>query len=258
MLEDTHMRELRLLANALTPDNIGDSMRLALILHAAITSPKAKANADELLYRIKRYSINANVGWRIFKNPINVKEEITSLQIWQLIGVSGALTELSYCFDRIEEASLLTHSTSSPVRFYVNGIFHYVTALFLLDAKKNKKIKLPYPGTIIKVLHPMGLSDLLDQIYDVLNRPFGKEFNYGQTIRELRNSQFVHGSFSPANIGKLVKDSNIFDERQKSLLTTYHRDLYNRIVILRLQIIAILNAQHVDPDKFTPGEMFGL
>ena len=141
-------------------------------------------------------------------------------------------------FERIEEASFFTFENSAPVRFYINGIFHYISTLFLLDYKRNRKNKLPHPGTVIKVLHPLGLTQLLEPIYQVLDRPFGEDFSYGQTILENRNKQFVHGSFSPENIQDLVDDSRIFDGTQRERFIQNHWDLYDRLILLRLRLLS--------------------
>ncbi|HET9906747.1 MAG TPA: hypothetical protein VFQ23_08895, partial [Anaerolineales bacterium] len=142
------------------------------------------------------------------------------------------------------------------VRFYVNGIFHYVSTLFLLDYKRNRKNKLPNPGTIIKVLYPLGLSQLLDPIYQVLDRPFGENLSYGRTILENRNKQFVHGSFSPENVRSLVTDSNIFDDIQRKQFIRNHWDLYDRLILLRLRLLSIMTALNVSFDKYPPQKIF--
>jgi hypothetical protein len=128
--------------------------------------------------------------------------------------------------------------------------------MFLLDYKDSKKKGLPRPGTLIKVLHPLGLGDLLNPIYKVLDRSFEKKFSYGQTILKLRNKHFVHGSFSPESIKDLVVDSSIFDPKQRDVFVTYHLDLYSRLAILRLQIISILNNSGVDLEKISPNEIY--
>jgi hypothetical protein len=82
--------------------------------------------------------------------------KLSELQIWQLIGIVGTLREYSYSIERVEEVSLFTFENSAPVRFYINGIFHYLTALFLLDREENKRKTLPRPGTVIKVGSPVN------------------------------------------------------------------------------------------------------
>ena len=258
MLDDTHLKQLLLVSNNLTHDNIGDSMMRAIVLKAIMLDPVNKAKADEMVEKIRAYARSAEIGWKIFEQPIELKQKLTDLNIWQLIGIIGTLLDLNYCFERIEEAVILTFENSAPVRLFLNGIFHYVTALFLLDTKDNLKKGLPRPGNVIRVLHPLGLSELLDPIYQVFDRPLGERNSYGDTILRNRNRQFVHGSFSPENIRDLVKDTKIFDENQRLRFVQYHRDLNDRVIMLRLQLISILSHQEIDITDFSPSKIYHL
>jgi len=258
MLDNVNLREIKKISNSLTKDNIGDSLERAIVLQAAILNPSVRSEAIRELDKIRVFARQADYGWKSFNNPICSNCKLSEKQAWQLVTLVGTLHELLYCFDRVEETTFFTFANSTPVRFYVNGIFHYVSALFLLDWKKNKAKKLPHPGTVIKVLYPIGLSNLLDPIYEILDRRFGKELSYGETIRKNRNNHFVHGSFSPENIQDLVKDSNIFTESQKLRFLQNHWDLYDRLVILRLQIISLLTIQKVDFENFSPEKLYSL
>ena len=258
MLDDTHLKELLIVSNSLTQDNVGDAMIRAMILKAAMLNPLNQARAHEIMEKIRIYARSAEIGWKAFEQPIMLHKKLTGENIWQLIGVVGALFDLNYCFERIEEAGILTFENSAPVRFYVNGIFHYATALFLLDKKDNLDLGFPRAGTIIRVLHPIGMDSLLDPVYQVFDRPFGETKSYGDTILRNRNRQFVHGSFSPKNIRSLVKDTNIFDEGQRRRFVQYHRDLYDRLIVLRLQVISILSRQEFNPAEFSPSKLYDL
>ncbi len=257
MFDEVHLRELYKISNNLTRENIGDSMAHAVVFRSLIVDPRNKDIADRMMNVIRAFARDVDiVGWVIFEEPIELKHELTEINIWQLIGIVGVLMDLNYCFERIEEAAIFTFENSTPVRFYINGIFHYVTALFLLDKGKNLEKGLPRPGTVIKVLHPIGLSDLLDPIYEIFERPLGEENSYGETIRKNRNRQFVHGSFSPENIRDLVRDTNIFDERQKLRFLQCHYDLNDQLIILRLKLLSILNHQEIDMADFSPSRIY--
>lgn len=258
MLDDTHLRELVLVSNNLSHDNIGDAMVHAIILKAAMLAPMNQMRADETMEKIRAYARSADIGWQIFEQPIELPKKLIEVNIWQLIGVVSTLFDLNYCFERIEEAAIWTFENSAPVRFYLNGIFHYVTALFLLDKRDNLRNGFLRGGTIIKVLHPIGLGNLLDPIYQVFDRPMGESTTYGDTILRNRNKQFVHGSFSPENIRGLVKDTNIFDERQKIRFVQYHRDLNDRLIVLRLQLLSVLSRQEIDTVEFSPSKIYHL
>jgi hypothetical protein len=254
--DNVHLKELIAISNSMNRDTIGHRMTRAMALRCLILHPAMQIRADEIMERIRGFTRTADVGWKIFEEPIMPSISLTEVQIWQLMGIVGTLLEFNYCFERVEEASFFTFENSAPVRFYVNAIFHYLTALFLLDTTHNKKKNLPRPGTVIKALHPMGLSHLLEPVYQVFERPFGDELSYGETILSIRNKGFVHGSFSPENIQRQVRDSRIFDETQKIRFIQNHWDLFDRLILLRLQLISILTYANVNLTTFTPSRLY--
>jgi len=256
LLDSEYLQELVQISNTLTRDNIGDSMMHAIAFKAAIVNREILVVSDSLLEKVRNFARGADIGWKIFKKPIMPTQGLSDTQVWQLIGIVSTLSEINYCFERIEEAASFTFENSTPVRFYINGIFHYVSTLFLLDYKRNRKNKLPHAGIVIKLLYPLGITQLLDPIYQVLDRPFGQNLSYGQTVLQNRNKQFVHGSFSPENIQDLVNDSNIFDNLQKDRFVQNHWDLYDRLILLRLHLLAILTALDVNFDKYPPQKLF--
>lgn len=193
-MDEIHLNVLEGIASNLTRDNIGESMERAIVIQAVMADFVNKSIAEKTLNVIRAYARNAEIGWRIYSEPLKL-EKLTDNQVWQFIGIVGSLQELEYCFERIEEARFFTFDNSAPVRFYVNGIFHYVTSLFLLNWDENNKKGLPYPGTIITVLFPIRLSRLLEPIYQVLNRPFGLESSYGETIRKTEINNLFMGHF---------------------------------------------------------------
>ena len=254
--DNTPLKELGKIVGNLTQDNIDDSMIRAIALRSIILEPALKSGADESLDRIRAFTRNADIGWKIFESPIMPELKLTELQIWQIIWIVGTLQEFNYSIERVEEASLFTFDNSAPVRFYINGIFHYLTALFLLDREENKKKNFPRPGTVIKVLQPIGLGKLLDPVYQVFDRAFGEKLTYGDTVLKIRNKQFVHGSFSPENIKKTVNDSNIFDVTQRIKFIQNHWDLFDSLIILRLQLLSILTLANINFDDFSPSKLY--
>jgi hypothetical protein len=258
MFDDAHVSDLLQISNSISRDNIGDAMFRASLMRSIIVDPATKIKAEEILNRIRNFAREADIGWKIFENPILPNITLTEMQTWQIMAIVGTLLELNYSFERVEEASMFTFENSAPVRFYVNGIFHYLATLFLLDAKDNQKRGFPRPGTLIKVLKPIGLGNLLNPIYQVLDRLFGAEMTYGQTILSIRNKGFVHGSFSPENIKKTVIDSHIFNELQRIRFVQNHWDLFDRLIILRLQLISILTLMSISLDDFSPSKLYHL
>jgi hypothetical protein len=256
LLDNIHLQDLIRISEEVTRDNVGDIMSRAVVYKGAIANLDNLIVADRIFEKIRSFARKADIGWKIFEQPIMPTRDLSSMQVWQLISIAGTLVEINYCFERIEDVAYFTFENSAPVRFYVNGIFHYVSALFLLDYKNNRDKNLPYPGTVIKALHPLGLTQLLDPVYQVLNRSFGKSLNYGETILKNRNKQFVHGSFSPESIKDLVADSDIFDNVQKERFIQNHWDLYNRLILLRLRLLSILTALDVSFEKYPPQKIF--
>ena len=258
MLDDAHLNDLLKISNSLSRDNIGDAMLRASLINSITVDSAIKIRADETLNKIRNFARDADIGWKIFENPIIPDVTLTDIQTWQIIAIVGTLLELNYSFERVEEASMFTFENSAPVRFYVNGIFHYLATLFLLDAKDNQKKGFSRPGTLIKALQPIGLGDLLNPIYQVFDRLFGVEMTYGQTILSIRNTGFVHGSFSPENIKKTVIDSHIFNELQRIRFVQNHWILFDRLIILRLQLISILTLMSISLDDFSPSKLYHL
>ena len=239
-------------------DNIGDYLEIALMIQSLIINPFAGIKSEEYLDQIKKYAGQSDIGWRNFQEPILPIIQLSQLNIWQIYSIISSLQELSYCFERIEEAALLTWDRSAPVRFYVNGIFHYISSLFLLGWKDNEEQGLPYPGTVIKVLHPLGLSQLLSNVYEILNRKFGDQYSYGDTIRLIRNRHFVHGKFSPNDIAKVVQDGEIYDELQSTKFANYHREISNQIVLLKLRLISIVSILNIDVNIDLIKKIYGI
>lgn len=258
MLDNPHINILAEISRTLNKDNIGDSLDRAIAINSIIINPEAKMEANIILDRIRSFARGADMGWKVFQEPVKPDIKLTELQTLQIMAIAGTLLELNYSFERIEEASLFTFENSAPVRFYIYSVFQYITALFLLDKQGNTKQGFAYPGTVIKVLQPIELADLLHPVYKIFNRPFGKEKTYGETILAVRNKSFVHGNFSPENIKRVVKDSNIFNEEQKFRLINNHWDIFDRLIVLRLQLISILSYLNINPDKHASSKLFHL
>ena len=127
-----------------------------------------------------------------------------------------------------------------------DSIYYYVTSMFLVDKNKPTHKGLPMGGMVVRALHPMGLSILLTPIDGILNRPFGKENTLGDAIRKLRNSQLVHGDFSPGQLESLVADTEMRDPAQQERLAANIWDLFHEILLLDLRITAILTKLNPD------------
>lgn len=257
MFDASHLKELSKILSTLNKDNVGDAMVRASLIRSLIVDTNIRIKADQTLDITRSFARSAEIGWKIFETPIS-DAPLNETSAWQIIAIVGTLMELNYCFERVEEASIFTFENSSPVRFYINGIFHYLSSLFLLDMKDNKKNGFVYPGTLIKALQPLGLADLLMPIYKIFNRQFGEKLTYGETILAIRNKQFVHGSFSPENVQKIVRDSHIFNDIQRARFINNHWDLFDQLVILRLKLISLLTYSNISVEDFSPARLFHL
>ena len=102
MFDEVHLRELYKISNNLTRENIGDSMAHAVVFRSLIVDPRNKDIADRMMNVIRAFARDVDiVGWVIFEEPIELKHELTDVNIWQLIGIVGVLMDLNYCFERI-------------------------------------------------------------------------------------------------------------------------------------------------------------
>ncbi len=258
MFDTSHLADLTQILRTLNKDNVGEAMIRASAFRSIIVDPVAIEKAEQILNAIRSFARKADMGWKVFEAPIIPEYTLKETQAWQAIAIVGTLVELNYCFERVEEASFFTFENSAPVRFYVNGIFHYLATLFLLDAKDNNKKGYKYPGTLVKALQPMQLEGFLEPIYKIFDRAFGENLTYGETILAVRNKQFVHGSFSPENVQRIVKDSHIFDAIQRARFIQNHWDLFDQLIVLRLKLVSIITYSNISIDNFSPSKLFHL
>jgi len=228
------------------PANLGNIFEEAVRVRASIKDQIALQFSEIPLRRLREMASRALIGWPLFAKPIIPSRTLSDNEILQLIGLEFALHELGYCCDRLQEAADITWGGSTPTRFYLNGIYYYVTSLFLVDKKKPSHKGLPMGGTVVRVLHPMGLSDFLAPADAILGRQFGKENTLGDAIRILRNTHLVHGDFSPEQLESLVADTEMRDSAQQERLAANIWDLFHEVLLLDLRIAAILT--RLNPD----------
>jgi len=90
---------------------------------------------------------------------------------------------------------------------------HLISTMFLIqDSKKNPK---PMGGFCYRVLEPLGLTDLLKDIQQILETPLAKT-TFGDFIRLSRNRLATHGDLSLERMLEkalsLTKDRNAVDK----------------------------------------------
>lgn len=224
------------------PANLGDVFEEAVKIRSTITDDFALRVSELPLGTLRGMAAGAQIGWPLFAKPRMPSKVPTDNEILQLIGVEFALHELCYCCERLQEVADMTTGASPPTRFYINGVYYYVTSLFLVDETKRSHIDLAMGGTVIVPLHTLGLTDLLAPVNAILDRPFGGQHSFGEAIRKLRNKHLVHGDFSPERFESLVADTNMRDPAQQEHLAVNIWDLFHQLLLLDLKIVAILTA----------------
>ncbi len=232
--------ELVELTKIATPDNLGDTFEKALKIRQELNNDVAIKASELPMSNLRTLASRAELCWILFQEPTLPEDTIDDNETLQLIGIEYALHELCYCCERLDEASFITWGGSSPTRFYLNGIYHYVSSMFLVDTSRDTHRDLPMGGTVIRAIHPMGLSKLLDPIDEILKREFGDNNTFGDSILKLRHSHLVHGDFSPQRYEYLVTDTHMRDPKQKEIFAQFVWDLFHELLLLDLKVIAIL------------------
>lgn len=244
LLEKQIIDKIEALSKEVNSNNVGDLLVKGYRISKQLQSEAAKQAGEFHLSHIRNVARIADIGWNCFDKPIKPSKELGKSESIQLLTLIGSLHELSYCFERLDYVSFLTgQDTSTPMRFYLNSIYHYLAAYFLLDKKGE-----PMGGTIYKVLSTMGLEDLLKPIDVVLKQAYSSGVTFEDVLRNIRNKFLVHGDFSPDGTQELVDRSNMHSLGQKLKLSEYLWDMFNEVVILKLRIIAILTFLGLDKE----------
>jgi hypothetical protein len=241
------LHKLNDLVESATPDNLGDIFARAIETRGQIKGAY-QYQAEFSLTELRSFASQAEIGWKLFSEPIVPNRVLSDRGILQIVGVERAVHELCYCFERIEQVATLTWGGSSPSRFYLNSIYHYVSSMFLIDTSKKTHKDLPMGGTVIRALSPMGLSDLLSPIKKVLQQPLG-DVSFGDAVLKLRHSHLVHGDFSPERFEYLVAESEMRIPEQQEKLSAIAWDLFYELILLNLKLIAVLTASNANIEE---------
>lgn len=245
MIDYQHIDRLVELIGSSNPDNLGDVLAQAIEIRTQLDDV-SKRFAEIPLTELRRLASRAEIGWELFSNPQLPTHTLSDKETIQLMGVERALHELCYCCERIEQASVITWGGSSPTRFYLNSVYHYVSSMFLVDTSKKTHKNLPMGGTVIRALAPIGLSNLLEPIDKVLKQPLGKDINFGDAVLRLRHSHLVHGDFSPERFEYLVAQTEMRDPDQQERLAALVWDLFYQLLLLDLRLLSLFTAINVN------------
>ena len=227
-----------------TPDNLGDKFIDVISLRKQFLDPFSLSLAEAALKNLRILVVQSEIGWPLFKSPILPKRNLNDLEIIQLIALESALNELCYCCEMVEYSSVITWGGATPTRFYLNGFYHYTSAMFLIDAKKDSHKNLTMGGTAILALSPLGLSGFLDPIKVILLTPLGGGYSFGEAILRVRNRYLVHGDFSPERIEDFVTETQMRTKIQQEKFSALVWDLFYEVLLLELRIKAIMTIIH--------------
>lgn len=243
------LNELQALISVAESENLGDVLTEAFSVRSQISDPMARKVAETMLSQLRGMSARAEIGWRLFSEEQRIPRPLEDLEILQLLGLERALHELCYACESVELSSVTSWGGSTSTRFYLNSIYHYVSSMFLVDTSSPRQRGLPMGGTVIRVLHAIGVSDLLNPIASVLSQPMTSRVTFGDTILRLRHSYLVHGDFSLRRIEYLIARSEMRDPAQVERFNSLIWDLYYQLLLLRLRMVALFthNDIQVEP-----------
>lgn len=256
------------LVNSAKPANLGDVLTEAIQLIEQGPNNVEQLSqeqfftlmtiVDSSMARLYEMASRVDIGWRLFASIDEPDKPLTDVQALQLVAIARvALREAQFCFDNLAANARINPWGNTAISFYINSLCSNVTAWFLLDAESNKKSGFTRPGSLIRVLQPIGLAHLLDPIYRVLDKNLGS-MKFAEAIRQIRNKAIVHTDFLPENIKELFTVSELHLFENKLILSMLWAELGNRILILNLQLLAIFHASGKDLKEVVVGYMGNL
>lgn len=120
--------------------------------------------------------------------------------VWAVL----ALKQLSYGFARLDE---IDDGDPSPrMMFYFSSIYNQLAVLFLLDKQESD----PIGGALYPALRRHGHEDLLNEIAEILDKPFGAT-TFGNVVRLFRNKIVTHTTYSQTDLDKISELVNMQD-----------------------------------------------
>jgi hypothetical protein len=218
---------------------IGDTLQSAIKIFEELEDPIAIYLAEEAMRGIRSYASRAEFDSKLFSSPPSLPRDISDLEFIQLYRVGSSVHELCYCCEMVQDASAKTSGGSTPTLFYLNGIYNYISSLFLIDTSKPSHKNLPMGGKVILVFHPLEIAEILDSIKEILDEPFG-EITFGEAVLKNRHSDLVHGDFSPKRVEYLISLTNMRDPKQRELFTHFIWRFFHRLIVLNLKISSLI------------------
>lgn len=243
-MSDDPLGQLLGITISATPDNVGQVYEAALDIASTVSDSYEHRRADQYVSQIRGLALKADIGWKLFDDPPKLSRTLKDEEIIQIMTLISTLHIFCYGAERLDEASFITGPDSTPVRFYINSLYHYIAALYLLHKDKDS-----IGGMVYKTLSPLGLAYLLYPIKAIIDEPMGEGISFGETVRKIRNEFLVHGNFSPADIASVVSQTHLHDMSQVLRLTNLIWELFNRSFVLKLRLISLLTNLEVNPGE---------
>jgi hypothetical protein len=211
-----------------------------------IINPFNQKLAESKLAIIRGYAARADYGYKYFANTVRPIRDLHDEEIIQLATLGRAIHEICFGFEKLEESANLTDGGSTPVRFYINSIYHYLSSMFLIDKSNDSHKKLGNGGSVIFVLEPIGLRDLIRPINDIFNSDLAPGVKFGDLILKVRHSFLVHGKFYPSSTEYIVQQTNLRDPKQQERNTALLWDVFYQLLVFRLRILDVFHEMEID------------
>ena len=105
-----------------------------------------------------------------------------------------SLKEFSYAFDTAQQMAKISADGSTVMRFYMNAMYHYVAAYFLVTGGNKLSEK----------LRALGSGDLLGPIEETLATELGTT-TFRELLSVFRSKFLVHQSFTVGPLEEVTK-----------------------------------------------------
>lgn len=128
-------------------------------------------------------------------------DELSEREQEQVGLILASLREFSYGFDQAMSIARFVNPVAPQSRFYVNSLYHYLAAYYLVSGERKMR----------DVLKGLGCGDLLGSVEAILDTPLGDTV-FHRILATFRNKFLVHPSFTVDPIQDMHKQ---FDLRNK-------------------------------------------
>lgn len=125
-IESDVIAQIEQLVISANQDNLGDVLNTVIPLRSKIIDPDQRKYVETFLLDFRNLAARADYGWILFTNPPTTNHVFSNSEILQLFSIERAVHELEYGFETVEDTSNMIGGGSTPSRFYLNSIYHYI------------------------------------------------------------------------------------------------------------------------------------